>query len=254
MARVVILSSFVACGHVGLSAGQPVLQALGHEVIGLPSVVLSNHPGLGVPGGAVTPVDQLHAMVGALFDHGLLKGADALQTGYLPTPDHVDLAVGLIDRLRADLPALRVVVDPVFGDAPGGLYLPEPVAGAIAKALVPRADIITPNRFEADWLAQRGADTARVVETSAEVAGRFGVLDHAQDTPTFYPVQRHGGVPHGTGDALAAFLAAGVSLGQALGYLQCLIKHSLGAPHLAIAASQPHWTEAPAHIGEPHGL
>ena len=45
MARILILSSWVAHGHVGLSAAAPALQALGHEVTQLPTTVLSNHPG-----------------------------------------------------------------------------------------------------------------------------------------------------------------------------------------------------------------
>ena len=45
MARVLALSSYVAFGSVGLAATVPALHWLGHEVIALPTVVLSNHPG-----------------------------------------------------------------------------------------------------------------------------------------------------------------------------------------------------------------
>ena len=45
MARVLALSSYVAFGSVGLAAIVPALHWLGHEVIALPTVVLSNHPG-----------------------------------------------------------------------------------------------------------------------------------------------------------------------------------------------------------------
>ena len=47
MARVLALSSHVAFGSVGLAAIVPALQSLGHEVIAVPTVVLSNHPGYG---------------------------------------------------------------------------------------------------------------------------------------------------------------------------------------------------------------
>ena len=63
MARVLALSSHVAFGSVGLAAIVPALQWLGHEVIVMPTVVLSNHPGYARfagerdPGGA----DRRHA-------------------------------------------------------------------------------------------------------------------------------------------------------------------------------------------------
>ena len=38
MARVLVISSQVARGHVGLAAIVPALQGLGHEVIALPTV------------------------------------------------------------------------------------------------------------------------------------------------------------------------------------------------------------------------
>ena len=45
MARVLVISSHVAFGSVGLAAMVPALHRLGIEVIVLPTVVLSNHPG-----------------------------------------------------------------------------------------------------------------------------------------------------------------------------------------------------------------
>ncbi len=44
MARILAISSHVAHGHVGLGAIVPALNRLGHEVIALPTVLLSNHP------------------------------------------------------------------------------------------------------------------------------------------------------------------------------------------------------------------
>ncbi|MEQ5871385.1 bifunctional hydroxymethylpyrimidine kinase/phosphomethylpyrimidine kinase [Sagittula sp. NFXS13] len=254
MARILILSSEVACGHVGLSAGQPVLQRLGHSVTGLPTIMLSNHPGFAHVAGDRVPVERLRAMVDALADNGWLGAHDAVQTGYLPSPEHVDFACELIDRMRALRPGLRVIVDPVLGDDPGGLYVSQDTAMTMRESLISRADIVTPNRFEAEWLGHVLNQTARVVETSARAGARFGALDRSADGATFYPVAKQANVPQGTGDMLAALIAADVPLGQALGYLQSLIAASLGAPHLAIAEAHDIWTRATALKGEPHGL
>ena len=70
MARILAISSQVASGHVGLSAMVPVLQALGHDVIALPTIILSNHPGHTHVSGQRITVDVLDGMVDALGRNG----------------------------------------------------------------------------------------------------------------------------------------------------------------------------------------
>lgn len=254
MARVLILSSMVACGHVGASAALPALQALGHTATVLPTVMLSNHPGFAAVAGAKVPVGQLEDMVAALDRNGFLEGHDAVLTGYLPTAEHVDFAALLVDRMRG-IGVARVVVDPVMGDAPKGLYIDAEAAGRMRDMLVPRADILTPNAFEQVWLGEVASSVPRVIVTSHGVTAReLGVLDLSQAAAVRYAVPRHDGVPQGTGDVLAALIAAGVAPGQALGHLQTLIAESLGAPHLRITETAPVWTRAAPLEGEPHGL
>ena len=65
MARVLAISSYVAFGSVGLAAIVPALHWLGHEVIALPTVVLSNHPGYPRFAGEAIPAAQIGAMLDA---------------------------------------------------------------------------------------------------------------------------------------------------------------------------------------------
>lgn len=251
--RVLILSSWVARGHVGLSAGAPVLQLLGHEVTQLPTVILSNHPGFAHVAGRPVAVDQLDAMIAALEGNGWLAEVDALLTGYLPSPDHVALAVGLAGRLRG---RARIVVDPVLGDAPKGLYLPGAVAEALRDGLVPLADVLTPNLFELGWLSGMPVDdldaAGRSLAAGREVlvtsvpagAGRIGVRRFGGDGG-LWAAPRREGVPHGVGDVFAALVAGGLGPGAALGHLDALIGASLGHPHLRIAEAAATWTTAP---------
>jgi pyridoxine kinase len=104
-------------------------------------------------------VGTLKGMVDALDRNGWLDGADAILTGYLPSAVHVGFAADLIDRLRAVVPGLRCVVDPVLGDAPKGLYIAPEAAGAIRDLLLPRADLVTPNLFELSWLSGQAPQT-----------------------------------------------------------------------------------------------
>lgn len=258
--RIVILSSWVSHGHVGLSAAAPVLQALGHEVVQLPTVVLSNHPGWRHVSGAQVPVTQLEGMLAALSDNGWLAGVDALLTGYLPSAAHVDFAVHLLAQCRAAQPGLRCLVDPVLGDHPKGLYIAEPAAQALRDSLVPLADVLTPNAFELGWLtglpcadpgdarhaalALAGAARAVYVTSPPLEDGQTGVLSMVAGESALWTVAQRPGVPHGVGDVFAALLAAGLSPGAALGHLHSLIDQSLHADHLAIAQSAAIWTQA----------
>ena len=63
---VIIVSSAVAFGNVGIRATAAGLQAFGHRAIELPTVVLSNHPGMGPPAGTRLEAEALCAMIDAL--------------------------------------------------------------------------------------------------------------------------------------------------------------------------------------------
>lgn len=256
--RILALSSQVAFGHVGLSAAVPVLQRLGCAVTPLPTVMLSNHPGWPHVAGRQVPVTDLQAMIDALEANGWLAGHDTILTGYLPSPGHVTLAAGLIDRMRAGGSPVRVVVDPVLGDAPKGLYIDAAAAAMIRTELVPRADVLTPNAFELGWLTDRPTDgidsateaarclpAAQVLMTSAPAGpGRTGVLDTTARGSVLYGMPMHDSVPNGPGDVFSALIASGAGPGLALGRLKALIEASLGAEHLQIVEAAADWVNA----------
>lgn len=267
MAHIVALSSWVAHGHVGLSAAAPVLQRLGHRVTQLPTVQLSNHPGFAHVAGERTPPDTLRAMIGALGANGWLETVDAVLTGYLPSAEHVEIAVELVDLLKAC--GARVVIDPVLGDSPKGLYIGKDAADALRDGLIAKADVLTPNTFELSWLAERPADTipdtvaavtslrranAEVFVTSAPFAeDETGVLAVRSIGVTAFrtPSVAEGLVPNGVGDVFSALIATGLPVEQALGHLQALIGESRGAPHLRIAEATSVWSAAPPVAGTP---
>ena len=89
---VLAISSEVARGHVGNSAARFALNRLGHQVIALPTVMLSNHPGHSHVAGTRIEPDTLRRMLDALDKNGWLAEVDAVLTGYLPTAEHVAVA------------------------------------------------------------------------------------------------------------------------------------------------------------------
>lgn len=262
MARVLILSSWVAFGHVGLCAAGPALHALGSSVTQLPTVMLSNHPGWPNVAGRPVPVTEIQSMIEAFEANGWLAQQEALLVGYLPSADHVDLACDLIMRLRRTAPELRVVVDPVLGDDPKGLYLPETVAQTLRDRLVPLAGVLTPNRFELEWLTGKTVDSnataqqvalgligqsgahALLLTSPPLKRGHTGVLQVSPKAVTLWQTPLRDGVPHGVGDVFSGLIAAGLPPAQALGHLDALIRASLKSPHLRIAETASVWTEA----------
>lgn len=264
MARVLSISSQVVRGHVGNSAAAFALQRLGHEVWILPTVVQSNHPGHAHVAGTRISPEALRDMAGALAKNGWLGEVDAVLTGYLPTAEHVDFAAETIARLRELRPNLLVVVDPVLGDDPGGLYVAEAAAARVRERLLPLADVLTPNRFELAWLsraqvsdaasavmAASGLGASQVVATSIP-DGSSGNLVNLLWQPGAVSsalVPRLATVPHGTGDLLAALhlarLLHGASAPQALRLavagVAAVIEASAGADELRLIGSQNLW-------------
>ncbi len=266
MARILAISSQVARGHVGLSAAVFALQRLGHEVWPLPTVLLSNHPGHAKIAGTRIEPDVLTAMVDALADNGWLAEIDAVLTGYLPSTEHVQVAANTIRRLRAGGKKLLVLVDPVIGDDPTGLYVDVTAAKEIRDTLLPLAGITTPNRFELAWLS--GMSVTDTLSATA-AAARLSIADVlatsvpamdaeslanlllSQSRSSEVTVRRLGKVPHGTGDLLAALYlghylngaAPEQALASAVGGVQAAIEASAGAGELQLSAAPHRWAE-----------
>jgi pyridoxine kinase len=230
MARVLAISSQVVHGSVGLSVIVPALQSLGHEVLALPTVLLSNHPGHPHVAGTRIAPDTLTAMVEALAANGWLSGVDAVLSGYLPTVEHVAFTAATVRRLRAAKPGLPYLCDPVIGDWPKGIYIDELAAKAIRDQLLLLATMLTPNAFELGWLtgqvvsgcayAERairclppGLQTIATSVPAADPANLANVVV-AGDSAAVIEVAKRAGVPHGTGDLLAALICGHIVNGQ----------------------------------------
>ncbi len=163
---------------------------------------------MGPPGGGAVTADIFEGMLRGVEADGALARAGAVVTGYFAGADQVLAAAGAIDKARAANPAVRIVVDPIMGDTPKGLYVPAQVAAAIADHLVPRADLVAPNAWELSRLAGRPLDdpldAARslgrpVLVSSIDLGQEIGVIYAdarqawlAAHRPTAARRQRHG--------------------------------------------------------------
>ena len=160
MAKILSISSQVVRGFVGNNVMQFVLQRLGHEILSLPTVLLSNHAGHKIFGGARLRSKTLRPVLEALEFAGHLKNIDAVMTGYLPGKEQVFVALDALKLVKKLNKKVLYLCDPTLGDdarpgRPEGLYIDVQAAECQRMELLPHADIITPNRFELEWLTMR---------------------------------------------------------------------------------------------------
>ena len=220
-ATVLVISSQVIDGQVGIQAITPGLRAFELGCIGLPTTLLAAHPAAypraGPPAGGALPAARITEFADWLVSAGAFDRLAGVLTGYMPSVEHVEATAGVIDMLRAHKPGLTVCCDPICGDN-DQLYLPQEVAAALGEHLMPRASIATPNLFELGHLTGMGAleqtqDAARaalqlnipeVIVTSAPgPKGRIATLlvsDQLLRCETVAVPQ----VPHGMGDLFSA--------------------------------------------------
>lgn len=249
MPRVLVLSSFVAQGSVGLKATVPPLSHAGCEVMSIPTVVLSNHPAHAhVAVSAVEP-EAVTRMIGALEANGLLDDLAALITGYMPSAAHVTVAAETILKLKRGRKPPLVVCDPVLGDDPKGLYIPVAAADATKNQLVPLADVMTPNRFELAWLTGLPVNSkdeavaaaqslgVRVTAATSIPAGRDLISTLVISGPATHSakVAKHPSVPHGTGDLFTGLFTAELVAERSI---ESALKSAVATLDRVIAASR----------------
>ena len=217
-------------GGAGLEADLKTFTALGvHGLVAVTSVTAQNTVAVtarhDIPPGVVA--EQIRAVADDI-------GVDAAKTGMLGSRAIVEAVASVLKSY--DFP---LVVDPVMIAKSGARLLDPDAEEALKKLLIPRATVVTPNRFEAEELTGmriRSIDDARraarfIVEElgagAAVVKGGHLGGDYSVDVLYYDGVYREyraerisGGCTHGTGccfsAAIAAMLAKGFSVPEAV--------------------------------------
>ncbi len=148
---VISITSQVARGAVGNRSVTFALEAMGHPVWVVPTILLPWHPGHGRSTRIIPETEQFIAFLDDLLGSPWLSEVGAILTGYMASPAHVSAVAKFISSAKEKHPDIRYLCDPVIGDH-GGLYVPQETAQAICDLLIPQADIATPNIHELEWL------------------------------------------------------------------------------------------------------
>ncbi|XP_042189957.1 pyridoxal kinase-like [Callorhinchus milii] len=140
-----------------------VRQVLGFEVDTVNSVQFSNHTGYDHWTGQVMTANELHTLYDGLKLNGVNR-YDYVLTGYTRDASFLEMVVDIIRELKCQNPNLVYVCDPVMGDQRNGdgyMYVPEHLLPVYKEKVVPVADIITPNQYEAEILAGKKMNTEK---------------------------------------------------------------------------------------------
>ncbi len=188
--KILSIQSSVAYGHVGNSAATFPLQRLGHEVWPVLTVHFSNHTGYGEWRGPLLDPADVAAVIAGVADRGVLGEADAVLSGYQGDPAVGAVILDAVAQVRAANPEAVYCCDPVMGDVGRGMFVKPGIPEYLRDEVVPRADIVTPNHFELDFLAGRTSTTITEVLEAVDAVRAIGPSDvlvtsvlHAGSTP-----------------------------------------------------------------------
>jgi pyridoxine kinase len=276
--RILSIQSSVAYGHVGNSAAVFPLQRLGHEVWPVLTVHFSNHTGYGSWRGPLLAAEDVREVIAGLGDRDVLRTADAVLSGYQGDPAMGAVILDAVAEVKSLHPAAVYCCDPVIGDVGRGVFVRPGIPEFIRDTVVPRADIVTPNHFELDFLTGRttttqdellaAADELRsrgprdVLVTSVRLRGAGDTLDVVavsddgawSVTTPLLPIS-----PNGGGDLTAALYLAhlletsspAIALERTTNAVFAVLQETLvaGSRELALIAAQDAIADPPARFG-----
>jgi hydroxymethylpyrimidine/phosphomethylpyrimidine kinase len=240
--RALTIAGSDSSGGAGIQADLKTFSALGVYAMSAVAALTSQNT-LGVSGIVEVAPDFVSSQIRSVVSD---IGADAVKTGML-------CSAATISRVSSDLKELElrnVVVDPVMAAKGGARLLKADAIDALVSQLFPIALVITPNLHEAEALTGIQVECAGDMKRAAVKLRQFGPgyvvikgghlqgdpLDLLYDGRNFreYPGPRYPAPhTHGTGctfaSAIAAFLAKGSSVEDAVGAAKAYVAGAIAA-------------------------
>ena len=174
MTTILSIQSHVAYGHAGNSAAVFPLQRLGVETWPVLTVNFSNHTGYGAWRGPLIPASEVWEVVQGIDDRGVLGRTDALLSGYQGGADVGAVILRARDLIKERNPGAIYCCDPVMGDVGRGFYARPGIPEFMRDEVAPRADVMTPNLFELEFLTGRTTSSIAEVVAAAHALRAMG--------------------------------------------------------------------------------
>ena len=224
MKTVLLLGDLTGRSRVALRMLCAVLEARGHEVLMLPTALISNTLNLGKHA-ALDTTDYLLESLAAWETLGIT--ADLAYIGYITGMEQAQRLAAVADGLRDR--GVPVVLDPILGD--GGRKYNSVSEGQVEgmRLLARHADLITPNLTEACLLAEEayreeGGEALALrlaqngcgglISSARTEGGGDAVIGCATGGRFVIPFERVPGHRWGTGDLFTGLLIDGLLTGR----------------------------------------
>lgn len=142
--KIAVINDFCGFGRCSLTVSLPVISALRLQCCPIPTSVFSNHTAYD----SFFYTDYTGYMDAYIEEWKKLELTfDGIMTGFLGSPEQIGIVKKFLEHFKRE--ETIAVVDPVMGDE-GSLYTTySPELSKQMKALLPYADILTPNLTEA---------------------------------------------------------------------------------------------------------
>ncbi|KAL3940951.1 MAG: hypothetical protein SGBAC_004604 [Bacillariaceae sp.] len=163
--------------RAGIQADLHAIKAMGgHGCSAIAALTAQNS--IGVTAVHAPPIDFLRAQLDALVSDLFPRG---IKIGMLATKEVANLVGEVLKEIKEASNGSRVwvVLDPVMISTSGSKLIDDDAVDAIVKNVFPYADVVTPNKFEAEALLGRKLKTPEDVQKGAQdllAMGCKGVL------------------------------------------------------------------------------
>ena len=167
MTTILSIQSSVAYGHVGNSAATFPLMRSGIEVWPVLTVHFSNHTGYGEWRGPLLAASEVAEVIRGIDERDVLGRVDAVLSGYQGAEEVGAVVLDAVELVKQRSPKAIYCCDPVMGDVGRGFFVRPGIPEFMRDRVVPKADIVTPNHFELDFLTGRESHTLDAVIDAA---------------------------------------------------------------------------------------
>ncbi len=174
MTTILSIQSSVAYGHVGNSAATFPLMRSGVEVWPVLTVHFSNHTGYGEWRGPLLAAEDVAEVIRGIDDRGVLPRVDAVLSGYQGAEAVGAVVLDAVELVKQRSPRAIYCCDPVMGDVGRGFFVRPGIPEFMRDQVVPKAQIVTPNHFELDFLTGRETHTLDEVIDAAHALRSVG--------------------------------------------------------------------------------
>ena len=139
---------------------------MGVDVFPVDTLQFSNHAGAPFQGD-VFPADHVARVLNGIEAFSHFTGCEAVLSGYIGTPETGAAVLDAVEKIKRKTPDAFFCCDPVIGDDGRGVFV-KPDVAAFFETAAGKADFLTPNVFELEFLSKTRLDFVQNILDAAQ--------------------------------------------------------------------------------------